>query len=197
VTNVKRLMGAKYSDPMMEANLKLIPATVLPNEDGVPEIEVVGYLGNEKTRISPEEVSAAILSELKRLASEHLGEQPTKAVITVPAHFNDGQREATAKAGKIAGLEVLKMINEPTAAALAYGLSQDVAKDENKKILVFDLGGGTLDVTILVHKQGAGGQGFFNAETTEGDTHLGGEDFTRAIVEHCRDEFRKSSGYNL
>ena len=116
-------------------------------------------------------------------------------MITVPAHFNDGQREATAKAGKIAGLNVLKMINEPTAAALAYG--HGLSAKSNKIFLVFDLGGGTLDVTILIHKIGAGGEGFFNAEITEGDTHLGGEDFTRVLVEYCREEFRKSSGHNL
>ena len=181
-------MGCRFDDPSMKDNLKMIPADVEANEDGTPQIIVENYLDQEKTIFSPEEVSAAILTSLKMMASKHLGIFPTDCVITVPAHFNDGQREATAKAGKIAGLNVLKMINEPTAAALAYGLREE-GDSKGKNILVFDLGGGTLDCTILVHKKKESGEGFFTAEVTAGDTHLGGEDFTRAIVEWCRQKF--------
>ncbi len=181
VYGVKRLIGRKFDDPEVEKDHKLMPYEINKKGDGVVlEIEGKNY--------SPEEVSAMILSKLKADAESFLGEKVTEAVITVPAYFNDAQRQATKDAGKIAGLEVKRIINEPTAAALAYGLD----KKKEEQIAVFDLGGGTFDVSILEL-----GDGVFEVKSTNGDTHLGGEDFDNRIVDHFLDIFEKNEGISL
>ncbi len=181
IFGIKRLIGRKFGDKEVQKDLDLMP------------YEIVKANGSVKVKMadkeySPEEISAMILSKLKADAEAYLGEPVTEAVITVPAYFDDSQRHATKDAGKIAGLEVKRIINEPTAAALAYGLDQ--AKEE--KIAVFDLGGGTFDVSILEL-----GDGVFEVKSTNGDTHLGGEDFDNRIVNYLLDEFKKESGINL
>ncbi|HYF96580.1 MAG TPA: molecular chaperone DnaK [Patescibacteria group bacterium] len=181
IFGVKRLIGRKFSDKEVQRDIELMPYTIVKSGTGVK----VTMSGKDH---SPEEVSAMILSKLKADAEAFLGEPVTEAVITVPAYFDDSQRQATKDAGKIAGLEVKRIINEPTAAALAYGL--DKAKEE--KIAVFDLGGGTFDVSILQL-----GDGVFEVLSTNGDTHLGGEDFDLRIVNHFVDEFKKESGINV
>src|SRR6202008_4043035 len=144
--------------------------------------------GREANKMSPSEISAFVLTKMKETAEAHLGEKVTEAVITVPAYFNDGQRQATKDAGRIAGLEVLRIINEPTAAALAYGLD----KHTNETVLVFDLGGGTFDVSILDV-----GEGVVEVRASSGDTHLGGDDFDRRLVDYLADEFQKQEGVDL
>ncbi len=181
IFGVKRLIGRKFSDKEVQKDIKLMPFTIAKKGTGVQvEMSGKGY--------SPEEVSAMILSKLKADAEAFLGEPVTEAVITVPAYFDDSQRQATKDAGKIAGLEVKRIINEPTAAALAYGLD----KGKEEKIAVFDLGGGTFDVSILQL-----GDGVFEVLSTNGDTHLGGEDFDLRIVNHFVDEFKKESGIDI
>lgn len=181
VYGVKRLIGRKFTDKEVQKDHDIMPYAIVKKGDGVA-VE----FGEDKK--SPEEISAMILSKLKADAEAFLGEKVTEAVITVPAYFDDSQRQATKDAGRIAGLEVKRIINEPTAAALAYGL--DSKKDE--KIAVFDLGGGTFDVSILEL-----GDGVFEVKSTHGDTHLGGEDFDNRIVNHFLDVFKKEEGVDL
>lgn len=181
IFGVKRLVGRKFTDKEVQKDIELMPYKIIKKGTGVNvEMADKGY--------SPEEVSAMILSKLKADAEAFLGEPVTEAVITVPAYFDDSQRQATKDAGKIAGLEVKRIINEPTAAALAYGLD----KGKEEKIAVFDLGGGTFDVSILQL-----GDGVFEVLATNGDTHLGGEDFDLRIVNHFVDEFKKVSGIDV
>lgn len=181
IYGVKRLIGRKFSDKEIQKDHDIMPYEIVQKGDGV----AVKMGGKE---YSPEEVSAMILSKLKADAEAFLGEKVTEAVITVPAYFDDSQRQATKDAGKIAGLEVKRIINEPTAAALAYGLDQK----KEEKIAVFDLGGGTFDVSILEL-----GDGVFEVKSTNGDTHLGGEDFDNRIVNFFLEEFKKESGIDL
>lgn len=180
VYEVKRLIGRKWEDKEVQKDIKLMSYEMVKAGNGVKV-----KMGDKD--YSPEEVSAMILSKLKADAEAYLGEPVTEAVITVPAYFDDSQRQATKDAGKIAGLEVKRIINEPTAAALAYGLDKDSKKDE--KIAVYDLGGGTFDVSILEL-----GDGVFEVKSTNGDTHLGGADFDRIIVNHLIEQFKKDSG---
>ena len=179
---VKRLIGRRYDDPMVQKAIKVLPYKVSRNENGDAWVEIRGK------QYSPAEISAFILQKMKQTAEDYLGEKVTEAVITVPAYFNDSQRQATKDAGRIAGLNVLRIINEPTAASLAYGL--DKKKDE--KIAVFDLGGGTFDVSILEL-----GDGVFEVKATNGDTFLGGEDFDQRIIDYLADEFKKDQGIDL
>jgi molecular chaperone DnaK len=179
---VKRLIGRRYDDPLVQKALKVLPYKVSRNENGDAWVEIRGK------QYSPAEISAFILQKMKQTAEDYLGEKVTEAVITVPAYFNDSQRQATKDAGRIAGLNVLRIINEPTAASLAYGL--DKKKDE--KIAVFDLGGGTFDVSILEL-----GDGVFEVKATNGDTFLGGEDFDQRIIDYLADEFKKDQGIDL
>jgi molecular chaperone DnaK len=181
IFGVKRLIGRKFEDKEVQRDLELMPYKIIKAGTGV-KVEMAGK------GYSPEEVSAMILSKLKADAEAFLGEPVTEAVITVPAYFDDSQRQATKDAGKIAGLEVKRIINEPTAAALAYGLD----KGKEEKIAVFDLGGGTFDISILQL-----GDSVFEVLSTNGDTHLGGEDFDMRIVNHFVDEFKKESGINV
>src|SRR6201747_704224 len=179
---VKRLIGRRYDDPMVEKDKKLVPYKIAKASNGDAWVEADG-----KT-YSPSQVSAFILQKMKETAEAHLGQKVDQAVITVPAYFNDAQRQATKDAGKIAGLEVLRIINEPTAAALAYGLD----KRGSGIIAVYDLGGGTFDVSILEI-----GDGVFEVKSTNGDTFLGGEDFDMRLVEYLADEFRKENTVDL
>jgi molecular chaperone DnaK len=179
---VKRLIGRNFDDPTVKKDIEAAPFKIVNSEKGDAWIESKGE------KYSPSQISAFILQKMKETAEKYLGQTVTKAVITVPAYFNDAQRQATKDAGKIAGLEVLRIINEPTAASLAYGLD----KKQNKKIAVYDLGGGTFDVSILEL-----GDGVFEVKSTNGDTFLGGEDFDNTIVEYLIDEFKKDSGINL
>src|SRR5215204_792353 len=179
---VKRLVGRRYDDPMVEKDKKLVPYKITKAGNGDAWVEADG-----KT-YSPSQISAFTLQKMKETAEAYLGQKVEKAVITVPAYFNDAQRQATKDAGKIAGLEVLRIINEPTAAALAYGLE----KNEGKKIAVYDLGGGTFDVSILEI-----GDGVFEVKSTNGDTFLGGEDFDLRIVDYLADEFKKEQSVDL
>ncbi|MEX0934228.1 MAG: molecular chaperone DnaK, partial [Candidatus Saccharimonadales bacterium] len=181
IYGVKRLIGRKFEDKEVQKDLDLMPYEIKKANGGVKV-----KMGDKDH--SPEEISAMILSKLKADAEEYTGEKITEAVITVPAYFDDSQRQATKDAGKIAGLEVKRIINEPTAAALAYGL--DEKKEE--KIAVYDLGGGTFDVSILEL-----GDGVFEVKSTNGDTHLGGEDFDLKLMNHLVDEFKKQEGVNL
>jgi molecular chaperone DnaK len=179
---IKRLMGRRYDDPEVQKAIKVLPYKVIKNDDGAAWVEIRGK------KYSPAEISAFILQKMKQTAEDYLGEKVTEAVITVPAYFNDSQRQATKDAGRIAGLNVLRIINEPTAASLAYGL--DKKKDE--KIAVFDLGGGTFDISILEI-----GDGVFEVKATNGDTFLGGEDFDQRVMDYLADEFRKDQGIDL
>jgi molecular chaperone DnaK len=180
---VKRLIGRNFEDPTVKKDIESAPFKIVNSEKGDAWIEAKGQ------KYSPSQISAFILQKMKETAEKYLGQEVTKAVITVPAYFNDAQRQATKDAGKIAGLEVLRIINEPTAAALAYGLDK---KKENKKIAVYDLGGGTFDVSILEL-----GDGVFEVKSTNGDTFLGGEDFDNTIVDYLITEFKKDSGIDL
>jgi len=179
---VKRLVGRNFEDPTVKKDIESAPFKIISSEKGDAWIEAKGK------KYSPSQISAFILQKMKETAEKYLGQEVTKAVITVPAYFNDAQRQATKDAGKIAGLEVLRIINEPTAASLAYGLD----KKTNKKIAVYDLGGGTFDVSILEL-----GDGVFEVKSTNGDTFLGGEDFDNTIVNYLVDEFKKENGINL
>ena len=182
VYSIKRFMGRKYDDPEVDRDRRLVPYKVVRASNGDAWVEVQGK------QYSAPEISAMILQKLKADAEAYLGERVTQAVITVPAYFNDAQRQATKDAGKIAGLEVLRIINEPTAASLAYGL--DKKKDE--RIAVYDLGGGTFDISILEL-----GDGVFEVKSTNGDTHLGGDDFDQRIINWLADEFRREQGIDL
>jgi molecular chaperone DnaK len=180
IFSIKRFMGRRYEEVQQE--VKLVPYRVVPAPNGDVRIEIRGK------QYSPPEISAMILRKLKEAAEGHLGEKVTQAVITVPAYFNDSQRQATKDAGKIAGLEVLRIINEPTAAALAYGLE----KKQDEEVAVYDLGGGTFDISILEL-----GQGVFEVKSTNGDTHLGGDDFDQRVIDWIAEEFRKEHGIDL
>jgi molecular chaperone DnaK len=179
---LKRLIGRRYDDPMVEKDKALVPYKIVKGDNGDAWVEAAG------TKYSPSQVSAFILQKMKETAESYLGETVDEAVITVPAYFNDSQRQATKDAGRIAGLEVLRIINEPTAAALAYGLE----KKGSGTIAVFDLGGGTFDVSILEI-----GDGVFEVRATNGDTFLGGEDFDQRVIDYLADEFKKEQGIDL
>lgn len=182
IFGVKRLIGRKFSSPEVQNDISILPYKIQQASNGDVLIDLRGKTG------SPAEVSSYILANIKKTAEEYLGEAVTDAVVTVPAYFNDSQRQATKDAGKIAGLNVLRIINEPTAASLAYGL--DKKKDE--KIAVFDLGGGTFDISILEI-----GEGVFEVKATNGDTHLGGEDFDLRLIDYLADEFKKDQGIDI
>jgi molecular chaperone DnaK len=179
---VKRLIGRRFDDPITKKDTELVPYHIVKGSNGDAWVQAGGQ------DYSPSQISAFTLQKMKETAESYLGETVTQAVITVPAYFNDAQRQATKDAGKIAGLEVLRIINEPTAAALAYGLD----KDNNKTIAVYDLGGGTFDVSILEI-----GDGVFEVKSTNGDTFLGGEDFDAKVVQYLADEFKKAEGIDL
>ena len=180
---VKRLIGRKFSDDEVKKASETSPFTITSSDNGDAWVEINGK------KIAPPEVSAQILKKMKKTAEDYLGQEVKEAVITVPAYFNDSQRQATKDAGRIAGLEVKRIINEPTAAALAFGLDK---KQGDKKIAVYDLGGGTFDVSILEV-----GDGVFEVKSTNGDTFLGGEDFDQRIIDHLADEFKKDAGIDL
>ncbi|MDA8048565.1 MAG: molecular chaperone DnaK [Rhodospirillales bacterium] len=179
---VKRLIGRRYDDPMVSKDKGLVPYAIVRADNGDAWVEVKGQ------RYAPSQISAFVLGKMKETAEAYLGEPVTQAVITVPAYFNDAQRQATKDAGKIAGLEVLRIINEPTAAALAYGMD----KKKTGTIAVYDLGGGTFDISILEI-----GDGVFEVKSTNGDTFLGGEDFDARVIDYLADEFRKEQGIDL
>ena len=180
IFSIKRFMGRRHEEVLSEE--KLVPYKVVEGSGGDVRVKVAGK------EYTPPEISAVILQKMKQTAEDYLGQKVTKAVVTVPAYFNDSQRQATKDAGKIAGLDVLRIINEPTAAALAYGLD----KKKNEKIAVYDLGGGTFDVSILEI-----GDGVFEVKSTNGDTHLGGDDFDQRVMDWLADEFRKQEGIDL
>ena len=179
---IKRLVGRRYDDAEVQRAMKVLPYKVVRGDNGDAWVEIRGK------KYSPAEISAFVLQKMKQTAEDYLGEKVTEAVITVPAYFNDSQRQATKDAGRIAGLEVLRIINEPTAAALAYGLE----KNDGKKIVVYDLGGGTFDVSILEM-----GDGVLEVLATAGDTFLGGEDFDQRIIDYLADEFKKDQAIDL
>jgi heat shock 70kDa protein 1/2/6/8 len=182
IFDAKRLIGRKFEDTAIQNDMKHWPFKVLPKEGSKPHVQVI-FKGESKT-FSPEEISAMVLLKMKEIAESYLGTEVTQAVITVPAYFNDGQRQATKDAGAIAGLQVLRIINEPTAAAIAYGLDKKGTGERN--ILIFDLGGGTFDVSLLTIDDG-----IFEVKATAGDTHLGGEDFDNRLVSWCVQEFKR------
>jgi len=182
IYDVKRLIGRKFNDPNVQKDRKLLPYKII-DRDGAPVIEV--NVGKEVKQFTPEQISSMILEKMKEIAESFLGRPVKDAVITVPAYFNDAQRQATKDAGTIAGLKVARIINEPTAAAIAYGLDEKAEKN----ILVFDLGGGTFDVSILGIDNG-----IFEVEATNGDTHLGGEDFDHRVMEHFNKVWKKKTG---
>jgi molecular chaperone DnaK len=179
---IKRLIGRRYDDPMTQKDKGMVPYKIVPGPNGDAWVEVRGK------KYSPSQISAFILTKMKETAQAYLGQKVEQAVITVPAYFNDAQRQATKDAGRIAGLDVLRIINEPTAGALAYGLD----KQGTGKVAVYDLGGGTFDISILEL-----GDGVFEVKSTNGDTFLGGEDFDKRIMDYLADEFRKESGIDL
>lgn len=182
ISSIKRLMGKKFSDPSVQKDLKLLSYTVKSGRDDMAIVEVAGK------EYTPQEISAKILQKIKSDAENYLGDKVTQAVITVPAYFDDSQRQATKQAGEIAGLEVMRIINEPTAAALAYGLD----KKNAHTIAVYDLGGGTFDISILEL-----GEGVYEVKSTSGDTHLGGDDFDQVIIDYIADEFKKEHNVDL
>src|ERR1700723_1835194 len=179
---IKRLVGRRFTDPMVAKDIDLVPYKIITGENGDAWVESRGK------KYAPSQISAFILQKMKETAESYLGETVTQAVITVPAYFNDSQRQATKDAGRIAGLEVLRIINEPTAAALAYGME----RKGSGTIAVYDLGGGTFDVSILEI-----GDGVFEVKSTNGDTVLGGEDFDMRLVSYLADEFQKEQGIDL
>src|SRR3989338_5030260 len=179
IFSVKRLMGRKFSDPEVKRDMEWLPYTIKSGKNGMAVVEVEGH------EYTPQEISAQILGKIKADAESYLGEKVTDAVITVPAYFDDAQRQATKQAGEIAGLNVQRIINEPTAAALAYGLD----KSHAHTIAVYDLGGGTFDISILEL-----GDGVIEVKSTNGDTHLGGDDFDQVILDHLVDTFKKEQG---
>jgi len=181
VFDAKRLIGRKFSDQVVQSDMEHWPFTVICGPSDKPMIEVQ-YKGETK-RFSPEEISSMVLLKMKETAEAYLGQEIKNAVITVPAYFNDSQRQATKDAGAISGMNILRIINEPTAAAIAYGLDK---KGAERNILIFDLGGGTFDVSLLTIEEG-----IFEVKATAGDTHLGGEDFDNRLVDHFVQEFKK------
>jgi len=182
IFSIKRLMGRKFNDPSVQYDIKWLPYTIKAGRDGMAVVEVEGRT------FTPQEISAMILQKIKADAEAYLGSKVTQAVITVPAYFDDSQRQATKQAGEIAGLEVLRIINEPTSAALAYGLD----KKNAHTIAVYDLGGGTFDISVLEL-----GEGVYEVKATNGDTHLGGDDFDKVILDYIADEFKKENGIDL
>lgn len=182
IFSVKRLMGRKFSDPSVQTDMKLLPYTIKSGKNGMAVVVVEGK------EFTPQEISAKVLSKIKADAEKYLGETVTQAVITVPAYFDDSQRQATKQAGEIAGLEVMRIVNEPTASALAYGLD----KKNAHTIAVYDLGGGTFDISILEL-----GDGVYEVKATNGDTHLGGDDFDKRILDYIADEFKKENSVDL
>jgi molecular chaperone DnaK len=182
IFSIKRLMGRRIADPSVQQDKKWLPYKITEGKNGAAAVEVSGKI------YTPQEISAMVLQKIKADAEAYLGEKVDKAVITVPAYFDDSERQATKQAGEIAGLEVVRIINEPTAAALAYGLD----KKHAQTIVVYDLGGGTFDVTVLEL-----GEGVFQVKATNGDTHLGGDDFDRIILDHLAAEFKKDNGIDL
>jgi len=179
---IKRLIGRKFNSPEVQGDIKVIPFKIVDGKNGDAAVLVRGK------EYTPAEISAMILQKMRQTAEDHLGETVTDAVVTVPAYFNDSQRQATKDAGRIAGLNVLRIINEPTAASLAYGLD----KKKEEKVAVFDLGGGTFDISILEI-----GEGVFEVKSTNGNTHLGGEDFDQRVMDYLAEEFRKDQGIDL
>src|SRR6185312_5330782 len=179
---IKRLIGRRFDDPIVAKDKGLVPYTIVRGDNGDAWVEAKGE------KYSPSQISAFILGKMKETAEAYLGEPVSQAVITVPAYFNDSQRQATKDAGRIAGLEVLRIINEPTAAALAYGLE----KKQDEEVAVYDLGGGTFDISTLEL-----GQGVFEVKSTNGDTHLGGDDFDQRVIDWVADEFKKEHGVDL
>src|SRR3990172_1444910 len=182
IFSIKRLMGHRFKDATVTEDIKWLPYDIQEGSDGLAVVEVEGK------KYTPQEISAMILQKIKADADSYLGEKVTEAVITVPAYFDDSQRQATKQAGEIAGLEVKRIINEPTAAALAYGLD----KEKAHTIAVYDLGGGTFDITILEL-----GEGVFEVKATAGDTHLGGDDFDQKVIDYLVEEFKKEQGIDL
>src|SRR5277367_976209 len=180
---IKRLVGRRFDDPMTQKDMGMVPYKIVKADNGDAWVA-----GRDAKKYSPSEISGFILQKMKETAEAFLGEKVSQAVITVPAYFNDAQRQATKDAGKIAGLEVLRIINEPTAAALAYGMD----KKGSGTIAVYDLGGGTCDISVLEI-----GDGVFEVKSTNGDTFLGGEDFDRRIIDYLADEFKKEQGIDL
>jgi L1 cell adhesion molecule like protein len=189
VFDAKRLIGRKFDDPIVQEDIKLWPFKVVKDTNSDrPQIEVT--FQNSTKRFYAEEISAFVLQKMKKIAEDYLGGEVKDAIVTVPAYFNDSQRQATKDAGKISGLNVLRIINEPTAAAIAYGLDKKFKTERN--VLIFDLGGGTFDVSILSLEEG-----LFEVKSTNGHTHLGGEDFDNRIVDYCCNEFRRKNNLNL
>jgi len=187
IFDAKRLIGRDFKDSSVQADMKYWPFQVI-DKSGKPAVKVTVNEGETKM-FQPEEISAMVLSKMKEIAEAYLGKKVTHAVVTVPAYFNDAQRQATKDAGTISGLTVMRIINEPTAAAIAYGLDK---KDGEKNILVFDLGGGTFDVSLLTIDNGV-----FEVVSTNGDTHLGGEDFDNRVMEHFMKLFKKKTGKDI
>src|SRR5436190_2825259 len=188
ISAAKRLIGRRYDDPMVRRMQETVPYKIVKADNGDAWVEV---LGNKD--LAPPQVSAQVLMKMKKTAEDYLGHEVTEAVITVPAYFNDSQRQATKDAGKIAGLDVKRIINEPAAAALAYGLDK---KPGNRKIAVYDLGGGTFDVSIIEIAD-VDGEHQFEVLATNGDTFLGGEDFDERIIKYLIEEFKNTSGIDL
>jgi molecular chaperone DnaK len=186
---VKRLIGRKFTDAEVQKDLGIVPYKILKHDNGDAWVET-----SDGKRMAPPEISAKVLMKMKKTAEDYLGEPVTEAVITVPAYFNDSQRQATKDAGKIAGLEVKRIINEPTAAALAYGLDKSIGKD--RKIVVYDLGGGTFDVSVIEIAE-VDGEKQFEVLATNGDTFLGGEDFDMRVIDYLVEEFQKEQGIDL
>lgn len=187
IFDAKRLIGRKFNDPTVQSDMKHWPFKVV-NQDGKPMIQV--QYKSENKIFTPEEISSMVLTKMKETAEAYLGKKVSNAVVTVPAYFNDAQRNATKDAGVIAGLNILRIINEPTAAAIAYGLDKKTSSDKN--VLIFDLGGGTFDVSVLVIDNG-----IFEVKSTAGDTHLGGEDFDSRMVTHFVQEFKRKTGKDM
>merc|ERR1712032_836624 len=185
--DVKRLIGRRFKDSTVQKDIKLLPYKIV-DKSGKPVIEVK-VKGEEKV-MAPEEVSSMVLTKMKETAENYLGQEVKHAVITVPAYFDDAQRQATKDAGRIAGLKVLRIINEPTAAAIAYGL--DTKGSGERNVLIYDMGGGTFDVSLLTIDDGV-----FEVKATAGDTHLGGEDFDNRIVDFCLQDFNKKYGVDI
>jgi heat shock protein 1/8 len=186
IFDAKRLIGRKFNDPVIQGDIKSFPFFV--KENGEKPVIEVSYKGEKKT-FQPEEISSMVLIKMKEIAESYIGEKVTDAVVTVPAYFNDSQRQATKDAGQIAGLNILRIINEPTAAAIAYGLDK---KTEEKMVLIFDLGGGTFDVSLLCIDDG-----IFEVKATAGDTHLGGEDFDNVLMKYFIDEFKRKNKIDI
>ena len=189
VYDAKRLIGRKFTDQTVQSDMKHFSFSVKPDSNDKPKIHV--RREGEMVEFHPEEISSMILTKMKETAEEYLGEEVKQAVITVPAYFNDGQRQATKDAAIIAGLEPLRIINEPTSAAIAYGLDKISDKTE-KNVLIFDMGGGTFDVSLLTIEEG-----LFEVKATGGDTHLGGEDFDSRLVDHCVSEFKRKHKHDV